>query len=279
MNKHVFRRKLGRSVLYLLGFLFAFMTIFPLVITFMSSLKSNSDILLGMFSIPEKWLFTNYKEAVETANAFHSIANSLLVAIATLIMTIVIAMPAAYVLARKKYKFVKPTYLLFMAGVMVPVHCTLTSVSEMASSLGLKNSYIFLVFLYVAFNMPQAIFLFTGYIEGLDNGLDEAARIDGASDLCVIWRILFPICKPIVATEAILVFIYGYSELIFSLILLTDQSKYTISRAMLNFTSNYTTSYGPQFAFVIMSMLPMLIIYLALHKQVQEGMLSGAIKG
>lgn len=275
MNKHVFRRKLGRSVLYLLGFLFAFMTIFPLVITFMSSLKSNSDILLGMFSIPEKWLFTNYKEAVETANAFHSIANSLLVAIATLIMTIVIAMPAAYVLARKKYKFVKPTYLLFMAGVMVPVHCTLTSVSEMASSLGLKNSYIFLVFLYVAFNMPQAIFLFTGYIEGLDNGLDEAARIDGASDLCVIWRILFPICKPIVATEAILVFIYGYSELI----LLTDQSKYTISRAMLNFTSNYTTSYGPQFAFVIMSMLPMLIIYLALHKQVQEGMLSGAIKG
>ncbi len=279
MNKHVFRRKLGRSVLYLLGFLFAFMTIFPLVITFMSSLKSNSDILLGMFSIPEKWLFTNYKEAVETANAFHSIANSFLVAIATLIMTIVIAMPAAYVLARKKYKFVKPTYLLFMAGVMVPVHCTLTSVSEMASSLGLKNSYIFLVFLYVAFNMPQAIFLFTGYIEGLDNGLDEAARIDGASDLCVIWRILFPICKPIVATEAILVFIYGYSELIFSLILLTDQSKYTISRAMLNFTSNYTTSYGPQFAFVIMSMLPMLIIYLALHKQVQEGMLSGAIKG
>ena len=95
----------------------------------------------------------------------------------------------------------------------------------------------------------------------------------------LIWTIIFPLCKPIVATEAILVFIFGYSELIFSLILLTDQRKYTVSRAMLNFTSNYTTSYGPQFAFVIMSMIPMLVIYIVLHKQIQEGMLSGAIKG
>lgn len=279
MNKYVVRRGIGKFFLYFLGFFFAFMTIFPLAITFMSSLKSNSDILLGMFTIPEKWLFTNYAEAVNTADAFRSITNSLLVAVVTLVITVIIAMPAAYVLARKSYKFVKPVYLLFMAGVMVPVHCTLTSVSEMASKLGMKNSYIFLVLLYVAFNMSQAIFLFTGYIGSLDKGLDEAARIDGASDIRIVWGILFPICKPIVATEAILVFIYGYSELIFSLILLTDQSKYTVSRAMLNFTVNYTTSYGPQFAFVIMAMLPMLIIYLVLHKQVQEGMLSGAIKG
>lgn len=272
-------KKLGRFGMYAVGFLFAFITIFPLVITAMSSLKSNSDILLGMFSIPEKWLLSNYVEAVETADALTSITTSLGIAFATLVVTIIIAMPAAYILARKQYKFVKPVYILFMAGVMVPVHCTLTSISEMASRLGMKNSYIFLVLLYAAFNMSQAIFLFTGYISGIDSELDEAAKIDGASDFRIVWKILFPISKPIIATEAILVFIYGYSELIFSLILLTDQDKYTVSRAMLNFTSNYTTSYGPQFAFVIMSMLPMLIIYLLLHKQVQEGMLSGAIKG
>ncbi len=279
MNKYVCRRKLGKFGMYAVGFLFAFITIFPLAITAMSSLKSNSDILLGMFSIPEKWLLSNYVEAVETADALTSITTSLGIAFATLVVTIIIAMPAAYILARKQYKFVKPVYILFMAGMMVPVHCTLTSISEMASRLGMKNSYIFLVLLYAAFNMSQAIFLFTGYISGIDSELDEAAKIDGASDFRIVWKILFPISKPIIATEAILVFIYGYSELIFSLILLTDQDKYTVSRAMLNFTSNYTTSYGPQFAFVIMSMLPMLIIYLLLHKQVQEGMLSGAIKG
>ncbi len=266
-------------ILLLIGILLTVMFLFPLFITFLSSLKSNSDILLGMLELPKQWMFSNYPEAVKTANALNTILHSLIIAISTLVLTIAVGFPAAYILARKSYKFIKPVYILFMAGVMVPVHCTLTSVSEMASTLGLKNSYIFLVLLYVAFNLSQAIFLFTSYIRGLDKGLDEAAKIDGCSEMRLIWTIIFPLCKPIVATEAILVFIFGYSELIFSLILLTDQRKYTVSRAMLNFTSNYTTSYGPQFAFVIMSMIPMLVIYIVLHKQIQEGMLSGAIKG
>ena len=266
-------------ILLLIGILLTVMFLFPLFITFLSSLKSNSDILLGMLELPKQWMFSNYPEAVKTANALNTILHSLIIAISTLVLTIAVGFPAAYILARKSYKFIKPVYILFMVGVMVPVHCTLTSVSEMASTLGLKNSYIFLVLLYVAFNLSQAIFLFTSYIRGLDKGLDEAAKIDGCSEMRLIWTIIFPLCKPIVATEAILVFIFGYSELIFSLILLTDQRKYTVSRAMLNFTSNYTTSYGPQFAFVIMSMIPMLVIYIVLHKQIQEGMLSGAIKG
>lgn len=279
MNRYVMRRGIRKTALYFIGFLLVALFVLPLIITFLSSFKSNSDILLGMFSWPREWLISNYTEAVKTADALHSITNSLLVAFMTLTLTIVFAFPAAYMLARKDYKFIKPIYFLFMAGVMVPVHCTLTSISEMASTFGTKNSYLFLVLLYVAFNISQAIFLFTGYIRGIDRGLDEAARIDGASDLKIIWGIIFPLCKPIVATESILVFIYGYGELIFSLVLLTDQRKYTISRAMLNFTANFTTSYGPQFAFVMMSMIPMVIVYVLLHKQVQEGMLSGAIKG
>lgn len=275
------KRKIKGSTvaMYIVGFACAFLFLFPLVITILSSFKSNSDILLGMLSWPEKWLFSNYPEAIKTADAWTSIRNSLLVGLATLVLVMLFAFPAAYVLARKNYKFIKPVYILFMAGVMVPVHCTLTSISEMASTLNLKNSYIFLVLLYVAFNISQAVFLFTGYISSMDKGLDEAAKIDGCSDMRLIWTIIFPLCKPVVATEGILVFIYGYSELIFSLILLTDQSKYTISRAMLNFTTNYTTSYGPQFAFVVMSVIPMVIIYIILHRQIQEGMLSGAIKG
>lgn len=208
-----------------------------------------------------------------------SIGNSLFVAIATLVVTVIIAMPAAYVIARKSFGYLKAAYFLFMAGVMVPVHCTLVSVSKISSALGTKNSYAFLILIYTAFNLSQAIFLFTGYIQGLDRGLDEAAKIDGCGDLKLLTTILTPICKPIIATEAILVFIYGYSELIFSRILITDSNKYTISRAMLNFTANFTTDYGPQFAFVIMSMIPMLIIYLVLHEKVEAGMLAGAVKG
>lgn len=279
MNTNIFKNKLYRFLLYLIGFTVAASMLFPLIITILSSMKSNTDIMLGMLSLPKTWLLGNYPEAIEIADAVHSIRNSLLIALLTLILSILVAFPASYVLARKTYNFVKPIYYLFMAGVMVPVHCTLTSISEIASKLALKNNYLFLVLVYVAFNLSQAVFLFSGYIKGLSKDFDEAARIDGAGELRIVWRILFPLCKPIIATEAILIFIYGYCELIFSLILITDQQKYPVSRAMLNFTSNHMTSYGPQFAFVIMSIIPMFILYVVLHKQVQAGMLSGAIKG
>lgn len=157
MESYTRKKKVQRGLLYFSGFLLVVLFIFPLVITFISSLKSNQDILLGMFSLPEKWLFSNYPEAVKTADALHTISHSLIIAVATLVVTIVVSFPAAYILARKNYKFIQPIYILFMAGVMVPVHCTLIPISEMSSKLGLKNSYIFLVLLYVAFNISQAI--------------------------------------------------------------------------------------------------------------------------
>ena len=279
MNQDLFKKRVKSFLLYFVAICLACMTFFPLIITFLSSVKTNEEILLGMFSLPKVWRFGNYAEAARIAAALKSIFNSLMVAVATLLMTIVVAMPAAYIIARKDYKYLGACYLLFMAGVMVPVHSTLVSVTRISSTLGTKNSYIFLILIYTAFNMSQAIFLFTGYISGLDRGLDEAAKIDGCSDFGILVRVITPICKPILATEAILVFIYGYSELIFSLILITDKNKFTISRAMLNFTSNYTTNYGPEFAFIIMSMIPMLIIYIILHEQVEAGILAGAVKG
>lgn len=279
MKKSIGLRKLSTGILYLLAILFAAATFLPLFVTLLSSFKTNEDLLLGMFSLPKTWMFSNYPGAVRTARAFHSIGNSLFVAIATVIATVVVALPAAYTLARKSYGYLKGIYILFMAGVMVPVHTTLVSISKIASTWGVRNSYLFLIIIYVAFNMSQAIFLFTGYIRGLDRGIDEAAKIDGCGDLRLLVEIMVPICQPILATEAILVFIYGYSELIFSLVLISDSAKYTVSRAMLNFTSNFTTAYGPQFAFVIMSMIPMLIIYIILHEKVESGILAGAVKG
>lgn len=279
MRKYRMKRRIILGMEYFIGFFLVLITLFPLLITIISSLKDNREILLGMFSLPEVWHFGNYAEAVRVGKALTAVSNSLFVALATVIATVLIAMPAAYVLARKNFWFVRPVYLLFMAGVMVPVHCTLISISEVASKMDAKNSYIFLILLYVAFNLSQAAFLFTGYISGIDKGLDEAAKIDGCSDLRVLIQILLPSCVPIIFTEAILVFIYGYSELIFSLVLFTDSNKYTVSRGMLNFTSNYTTSYGPQLAYVVLSIIPMLIIYLILHEKVEAGIMEGAVKG
>lgn len=174
-----------------------------------------------------------------------------LLALITTALVTVIGMMAAYILARKRLFFVKQLYLFFMVGVMIPVHCTIVPISSIASSIGAKDSYWFLVLVYIAFKLAQAVYLYIGFIQGIDRELDEAAIIDGCNDVFLLTKILAPICKPIIATETIFVFIYGYGKLIFSLILLSKPEKYTVSRAMLNFTGEHSTDMEPQFAFIV----------------------------
>lgn len=274
------KRKAINGILYVLAFLWCAITILPLLITILSSLKNNDEIYLGMFELPKVWRFFNYVTATKTADALRSIGNSLFMALATTVMVTIIGMMAAYVLSRKsQIRFVKPLNLFFIIGVMVPVHCTLVPISSIASALHAKDQYWFLLLVYTTFNLAQAIFLYSGFLNGIDKGLDEAAIIDGCGDIKLLTHVLLPICKPIIATEAIFVFIYGYSELIFSLTLISSQTKYTVSRAMLNFSGNHNIDMGPQFAFVVMSMIPTIIIYILFHEKVEAGMLSGAVKG
>lgn len=264
---------------YFLALAWGIVTLLPLVVTVLSSFKNNNEINMGVFAMPEHWRVENYMKANEMANAFRSIGNSILLALITTALVTVVGMMAAYILARKRLFFVKPLYLFFMVGVMIPVHCTIVPISSIASSIGAKDSYWFLVLVYTAFNLAQAVYLYIGFIQGIDRELDEAAIIDGCNDVSLLTRILAPICKPIIATEAIFVFIYGYGELIFSLILLSKPEKYTVSRAMLNFTGEHSTDMGPQFAFIVMAMIPTLCIYLIFHEKVESGILSGAVKG
>lgn len=273
------KKKTVHGIVYFLAFLWCVITILPLVITFISSFKNNNEIYLGLFHLPDIWRVSNYPNAVKTANALRAIGNSLFMAVATTIMVTIVGMMASYVLSRKRLFFIKPLNIFFMIGVMVPVHCTLIPISNVASSLHAKDNYWFLLLVYTTFNLAQAIFLYTGFMNGIDRGLDEAAIIDGCGDIKLLTKVLTPICKPIIATEAIFVFIYGYSELIFSLTLISTDVKYTVSRAMLNFTGNHTIDLGAQFAFVIMAMVPTIVIYLLFHEKVEAGMLSGAVKG
>lgn len=251
MEKTANKQKMhgGKIALYVIAILWTVVTLFPVVVTVMASFKTNSEIYLNLLSFPKKIMFQNYISANKTADALNTIKNSLVVATLTTVFNTVVGMMAAYILSRKDYKFLKWVYVFFM------------------------------ILIYVAFGMSQAIFLYTGFMDGISRNLDEAAIIDGCNNWQLLWKILFPVCKPIIATEAIFVFIYGYSELVFSMILMTDTKYFTVSRAMLNFSSAHTQEIGSQFAYVVMSVIPMLIIYIVFHKQIEKGMLSGAIKG
>ncbi|HIT90424.1 MAG TPA: carbohydrate ABC transporter permease [Candidatus Merdenecus merdavium] len=273
------KRKIGKFFIYLFAIFWMIVTIFPLFITFLSSVKDNQGITLGMFKLPDRFIWSNYTQAFASAYILQAVGNSLFFAFSSTVLTILIGMLAAYVLSRKKFLGSKIIYTMFLIGVMVPIHCTIIPISSMATAVHGKNESWFLILVYTAFALSQAIFLFTGYLNGVSKELDEAALIDGCNDRQILFKVLLPVCTPIISTEAILAFIAGYGELIFGMLLMSDQNKYTVARAMLTFTGGYKVSLGPIFACIIVAVIPMIVIYIFFHEKVQEGMLTGAIKG
>lgn len=274
------RIKISHVIVYFLAFLWALITFLPLLITFFSSFKNNAEVYLGTFQLPEIWRVSNYVDAVKIANALVSIGNSLLLSIASTAVVTCVGMLASYALSRKSHlRFIRAAAAYFVIGVMVPIHCTIIPISSMASKLSGKNSYVYLLMVYVAFNLAQAIFLYTGFLNGVSRELDEAAKIDGCNDIKLLLKILLPVSKPIIATEAIFVYIWAYGELIFSLTLISDSSKFTVSRALLSFTGEHATALGPKFAFIIMAVIPSLVMYMLFRRHVEGGFMSGAIKG
>lgn len=273
------RPRLGRGLAYLFAIFWIVMTTLPLLLAVLSSFKNNVEIYSKPWSIPEIWRVSNYLSAVYDAHGLRAIGNSLLLSLATAIGVIVVALLASYPMSRKPIPWVRRSYLLFVIAVMIPVHVTLIPISSLATSIGAKNQMWYLWLVYIAFNMAQSIFLISGYMNGISMEIDEAAILDGCGDVRLLFRILTPICKPILATEAIFSFIYAYGELIFSLTLISDIEKYTISRALLSFYGDGDLALGPIFAFIVLSVIPSVIVYICFHRRIQGGVMSGAIKG
>ncbi|MDR1288214.1 MAG: carbohydrate ABC transporter permease [Treponema sp.] len=273
------KRSIVNAVLYFFAGLWTFMTIMPLFVTMLSSVKDNDQISLGMFRWPVTFFWSNYLDAFTIAHMGRAVLNSIFIASASTILVIIIGMLAAYILARKRFRILPVIYSFFIVGVMVPVHTTIIPISSLATFFRAKDTYWYIIVVYMAFNLFQTIFLSTGYLRGIGRELDDAATIDGCNDFTLLFRILLPICTPIVMTEAILSFVYGYGELIFSMILISDETKYTISRAMLTFRSVYQVKLGPIFASIIVAVVPMITLYMFFHEKVQAGMLQGAVKG
>jgi raffinose/stachyose/melibiose transport system permease protein len=267
------------AALYIFAVVWSVITIIPLFTTILSSFKSNPEIYSNMLKLPDKWLFQNYYDALFGARILFGVINSLLLGLGTTVVVVMVSMFASYVFSRKKYFFIKPLYLLFLTGLMLPVHTAIIPLSKIAAGLRMSNNYFYLVLIYSAFQLPQSIFLATGYINTISRELDEAAKIDGCGIFGIICRVIFPVSTPIISTVAVLSFIYGYSELIFSIILLTDKAKFPVSRSLMFFTGERVTRMGPVFAAIIVAVIPMVILYLVFHEKVQSGMVSGAVKG
>lgn len=187
MEKTANKQKMhgGKIALYIIAILWTVVTLFPVVVTVMASFKTNSEIYLNLLSFHKKIMFQNYYSANKTADALNTLKNSLVVATLTTVFNTVVGMMAAYILSRKDYKFLKWVYVFFMIGVMVPVHCTLIPINNIATALNAKNNLFFLILIYVAFGMSRRYsFIQDSWMESPGTWMRRRSLMDVTTGSC-----------------------------------------------------------------------------------------------
>lgn len=252
----------------------------PLYLMFMTSVKGKPDLNnTPMWSLPSTWEWGNYAAAIDTGNFWVTAGNSLLIAAVKVPIGLAIAAAAAYALARIRFRGSRAVLMVIAVGSMVPIQIGLGPLFSTMLELKLLDSLWGLILPYLAFGIPYQIFVMYGFFSGIPDELEESARLDGASSFRIFWQVILPLAKPALAALFVLDFVATWNEYAMATTLLRTQSNWTIPLAVQSFSTQHGTDYGPMNAFIFMSAIPVLIVYLLFQRYFVQGALAGAVKG
>jgi raffinose/stachyose/melibiose transport system permease protein len=256
----------------------AFIQIFPLLWLFTFSFKSNAEIFgNNVLGLPKAWLWTNYKRVFSDSNIIRYFLNSLSVTAITIAGTDILATMVAFAITRLKWKLSNTVYILFLLGMMIPLHAVLLPLFITLHPI--LNTYFALIVPYIGFAMPLSILVLCGSFKNMPKDLEEAAVADGASIYRVFIAILLPLTKPALATVSILTYLSSWNELMFAITFINKESYKTLTFGIMSMTGRYVTNWGPIGAGLVVATIPTLIIYILMSEQIQASLAAGAIKG
>ena len=239
-----------------------------------------TNSISGILSLPKSWSFSNFAEAMRVTDFWHSLGNSVLITIVTVVLSILIHSMIGYVIGRSKStsKFYKVAYLYIVSGMFVPFAILMMPVVKQTAQMGLANS-AGVIILYVVFYMPMNVLLYSGYLTNIPIALEEAACVDGSSTWKTYLKIVFPIMKPMHATVAVLTALGTWNDVMTPLVIMSGSgSGNTLPLAQLNFQTQFGTNYNLAFASYLLALLPILIFYLICQKHILNGVVNGAVK-
>lgn len=260
---------------------FSVSCVFPLFWLFSSSLKTKKEFNKDIIALPANPTLDNYiKVATDPdSHIWISMFNSFRVTIISVILIVLFGFIVGYILSRIKFKMNRVLYAAFLLGMLIPIHSLLVPIYIVFRNFNLTNHWYTLIIPYVAFGLPIAIFLIESYIKGIPTELEEAAAIDGSSFSRTLFAIMLPICKPILATVAIIQTFSCWNEFSFALVLLNDVKVKTVPLAMTQFNGQFSSNYPKMMAALMLTMLPIVIFYFIFSKEIIKGMVAGAVKG
>lgn len=279
----------SKIITYFILIAWGLTTIYPFFWVIINSFRVRGEIRSDSFSIPWPWLdsftFDNYRVAGERADFGNAYLNSLVVSISVTLVVILLAGFAAYALTRYKFKGQNIVHGLIIASMMFPVFSTIIPVFRLEVAMGIASTgkrwlSIFSVILpQIAGNLSFAIIVLMGFIRSLPVSLEESAYIDGCNILGIYFRIIMPIAKPSFATVAIFTFLWSYNDLFTQMFFLRYPKEKTITLLLNEINSQAGVNYGLMASSVVLVVVPVLIVYIVLQKNIIKGLTVGAIKG
>jgi len=275
------RKKIVKIIITVVLAVVAIGQLFPLVWLFDFSLAKSGDLFgsSGLLIIPKPVQWGNYVLAWFNGHIPQYFLNSVIVNVVSIGLTTIFSVTMAYAFTRMKWKFSKLFFGLVTIGIMIPIHATILSNYVLFNALKLTNSYLGLIIPYIAFSLPMATFIMTGFMDSVPKSVEEAAILDGCNLRQLIIRIIFPIVRPAIVTVVIMTFISTWNEFIMASTFISNDSLRTLPYAVYNFAGEYSSNYAVQFAVMMLVALPSLIIYGFLSDKITAGVTEGALKG
>jgi N-acetylglucosamine transport system permease protein len=255
--------------------------IFPFLWMIATSFKTDMEIMTDPFGFPKELQWDNFSRAWTTAHIGTYVGNTLIVLAMSLTGTLLVSAMAAYVLSRFEFPGNRALFLLFTAGLMFPMFLGLVPLYFLMDDLHLRNTYVGLALVYIAYSLPFTIFFLMGFFKTLPGEVAEAAIVDGAGQYQTFFHIMLPMAKPGLIAMGIFNFLGQWNQFLLPLVLMQSESRYVLSQG-LNFMAiqqGYDNDYSALFAAMTITMVPSLIIYILFQRRLESGLTAGALKG
>ncbi len=272
------KRKRNAILSAVIGWILSLIILVPFAVIVVNSFKTTRDSAMMNLEWPrDGWVLSNYAEVLNGRQIVRSFFNSLLIASGCVLVCVVVTAMAMFVIKRRKSKLHRVIFYMFFAGLIAPVNYI--TALQVLKALHLNGTYLGTILTYAALGIPFAAFMYYNFIGTIPTEIDEAAIIDGTNISQLFFQVIFPLLKPVTVTVATLTFISAWNDFVSPLYLLNSSSKWTMVLMVYNYWGVMQQEWGKICAVIVLTLIPILIVYIAMQKHIIAGMTSGAVKG
>lgn len=281
MEGYLLKKRMKRFAIYGVLTVIAVYTLFPIYFLFVNSFKSQKEIVASPMSLPQIWDMSYLKNAAAQINLLESVGNTLFITVVAVSLIVLTSSLTAWMMVRNKTKASNALFLVFTAAMLIPFQSVMYPLVSLMEQLGLKNTFG-LILMYGGFGLSMTVFMYHGFFKSVPLSLEEAAVIDGANIFQLFFHIVLPLVKPITATVVITNAMWIWNDYLLPFLIIGNNKSKTLTLS-LYYAKSLSGQYGNPweliFPAVLICVVPILIMFIILQRNIIEGIAAGAVKG